>query len=129
MAKAINWPHEFFEEIINEDSENPRIALRIGDLYFNNGYFVNGEIVDIRVNHKVVRKAVIIEDLKLCKIKDLPENIVLMYKNRLRDKTEIVSYLAENYNQPVDEETSVTAIKYKNLPFEKSDTVDDPHAD
>jgi hypothetical protein len=70
MAKAINWPLEFHEEVLSEDSDHPKIALRIGDLYFNNGYFANNEVVDIRVNHKIVRKAVITDDLKLYKIKD-----------------------------------------------------------
>ncbi|MDD3013959.1 MAG: hypothetical protein PHC34_09685 [Candidatus Gastranaerophilales bacterium] len=129
MAKAINWPQEFYEEIINEDSDNLKIALRIGDLYFNNGYFVDGEIVDIRVDHKIIRKALIIDDLKLYKIKDLPDNIVSLNKDRLKSKSEIISFLTNNYNQPVDEETSVTVITYKNLPFEKRDIVDDPHAD
>ncbi|MDD3014779.1 MAG: hypothetical protein PHC34_13845 [Candidatus Gastranaerophilales bacterium] len=129
MAKAINWPQELYEEIINEDSDNPRIALRIGDLYFNNGYFVDNEIVDIRVDHKIIRKAVIIDDLKLFKIKELPENLILFNKNQLRSKFEIISFLSRNYNQPVDEETLVTVVTYRNLPIEKKDVLDDPHSD
>jgi len=129
MAKTINWPQEFYEEIISEDSHNPKIALRIGDIYYNNGYYVNNEIVDIRVNHKIVRKAVIIDDLKLYKIKDLPENTILLNKNRLKNKAEIISFLAKNYNQSVDEETLVTVITYRNLLYEKREIEDDPHAD
>lgn len=127
MAKAINWPQEFYEEIINEDSEYPKIALRIGDLYFNNGYFANGEVVDIRIDHKITRKAIIIDDLKIYKIKDLPQDIISTYKTRLKNKAEIISFLSTNYNQQIDEETSVTVITYKNLPLEKRETVDDPH--
>jgi hypothetical protein len=128
MPKAINWPLEFFEEIINEDSDNPRMALRIGSLYFDNGYYVNGEIVDVRVDHKIVRQAIITDELKLYKIIDLPEEIILINKKRLRDKNEIISFLSMNYKQAVNIETPVTVIKYKNLPIEQHDTVDDPHA-
>jgi len=127
MAKAINWPLEFYEEVINEDSESKRIALRVGSLYFDNGYYVNGEKVDIRVNHKITRKAVIADDLQLYKIKDLSEDFLLMNKSSLRSKPRIISFLSNNYNQQIDEETVVTVVQYRNLPMENSEIMDDPH--
>lgn len=129
MPKAINWPLEFYNEIINEDIEKPRIALRIGSLYFDTGYYVNGEIVDLRVNHKIVRKAQIIDDLKLYTIDQIPVELILLNKNKLHDKGNIIKFLSENYNQTVDAETPVTVIKYRNLNIEDHDMVDDPHAD
>ena len=127
MAKAINWPQEFYDEVINESIDNPKIALRIGSLYFDNGYYVNGEIVDIRVNHKKVRKAQIIEDMRLAKIKDLSGEDIKMYKGSLHDKSSIINFLSQNYNQSLDEETEVTIINYKNLPLEEGEIHDDPH--
>lgn len=129
MPKAINWPLEFYEEVMKEDSENPRIALRIGSIYFDNGYYVNGEIVDIRVNHKIVRKAQIIDELQLYSINNLPEIIMSLNKNRLQNRENIIDYLSSNYNQTVIGETPITVIKYRNLAIEGHDAVDDPHAD
>jgi len=127
MAKAINWPEQFLDEVLNENSTDLKIALRIGSLYFDNNYYSNNEIVDIRVDHKVIRKARIIEEMKLIKIKEIDEAIISKYKNSLQNKDNIVSFLKSNYNVPVDENTFVTVVTYKNLPVEKTDSVDDPH--
>ena len=127
MAKAINLPQKFLEEVMNEDSATSKIALRLGSLYFDNAYYSVNEIVDIRVDHKIARKAVIMDDMRLFKIKDMPEEVLKMYKTSLREKSGIINFLADNYKQPVDEETFVTVITYKNLAKEMVGIVDDPH--
>jgi hypothetical protein len=71
MAKAIHWPLAFREEVLREDSEQLRLAVRLGDLYFANRYWVPDEIVDIRVNHKKIRQAVIVGDLRQLPLKTL----------------------------------------------------------
>ncbi|OGI05372.1 MAG: hypothetical protein A2104_05180 [Candidatus Melainabacteria bacterium GWF2_32_7] len=129
MAKAINWPEEFYDEVINEDLDRPKIALRLGTLYYDNGYYVNGEAVDIRVNHKIVRRAKIIDEMRIAKIKELSDDILSMYKSTLREKSKVISFLASNYNKPVDEEAVVTIVIYQNIPLESNEEIDDPHVD
>jgi len=127
MAKAINWPEEFYDEVMSEDSQTPKIALRIGSLYYDNGYFVPGEVVDIRVNHKAERRARIADEMFLSKIKDLREETLSMYKNRLKTAQSAAEFLKSNYMQDIDDESHVTVITYINLPFENEAGVDDPH--
>lgn len=127
MGKAINWSEEFYSEVINEDCETCKIALRPGTLYYDNGYYVKNEIVDIRVNHKFIRKAEIIENMKILKIKDLSNEFLLFYKKDLRRKPDIIDFLANYYKKPVNMDTIVTIITYKNLPVELADGQDDPH--
>ena len=127
MSKAINWPIEFYEEVLNEDCETPKIALRLGSLYFDNGYYLPDEIVDIRVDHKIVRQGKIVGEMKLLKIDDLNEETLNQYKSSLRQNSEVLNFLKKNYNKPVDEKTEVTVITYKNLPVEKQEITDDQH--
>jgi hypothetical protein len=127
MAKAVNWPEEFYEEVMNEDCGKQKIALRIGSLYYEHGYFVPSEVVDIRVNHKAVRKASIDAEMYLSKIKDLSEETLSKYKKRLQTAREIAEFLKNNYNQEITEESIVTVITYINLPFENEVGVEDPH--
>jgi len=127
MAKAINWSQEFYEEIINEDSDSLKLALRLGSLYFDNAYYADGDVVDVRVNHKIVRKARIMGDIRLSKIKDLTTENLSMCKNLLRKHADIINFLATNYNQVVGEDAVVTVIAYKNLAKEEAEVFDDPH--
>lgn len=129
MAKAINWPAQFREEVIAEDTESERIALRLGSLYYENRYWVPDEIVDIRVNHKKIRKGVVVGDLRQCAIKDLGPDDLVRQKQTLRDRQALVRFLSETYNQPVDENTLVTIVTYKNRPLvpEEIEEQDDPH--
>ncbi|EKE02861.1 MAG: hypothetical protein ACD_20C00322G0004 [uncultured bacterium] len=129
MAKAINWPQEFYDEVINEDMDTPRVTLRLGTLYYDNGYYVNDETVDIRVNHKIVRKGRIIDEMSIAKIGELSDDTLSKYKSTLRDKSKVIDFLASNYKQPVDEQTVVTIVTYKNIPFENDEGIDDPHVD
>lgn len=127
MAKTINWPEQFYNEIISEDSISPKIALRLGTLYYDNNYYSDNEIVDIRVNHKPVRKAKIIGEMMVLQIKDLMDNILLFCKSSLREKADIINFLANNYNRSVDDNTVITVITYQNLPYEYYEGIDDPH--
>lgn len=127
MGKAINWPKEFYYEVIGEDTESAKIALRLGSLYYDNSYYCKGDVVDIRVDNAIVRKALITDDMKLMKIKELPNEILNMNKAVLRETTNVINFLSNRYEQPVNEDSIVTVITYKNLPKEKSDEVDDPH--
>ncbi len=127
MAKAVNWSEEFYDEVMSEDSVSPKIALRTGTLYYDHGYYVPGEIVDIRVNHKAVRKARIDAEMYLSKIKDLDEQTLSMYKKRLQTAQNAAEFLKNNYQQDINEESVVTVITYVNLPFENEGGIDDPH--
>lgn len=128
MTKAINWPAQFMEEVLSEDSVSTKVAVRLGSLYYDHCYYFPGEVVDIRVDHKIVRQGEIVLEMKLCKIQDLSDSDFEMLKKSLTDKTSLISFLASNYEQSVSEETLVTVIYYMNKPIEpKEKAIDDPH--
>lgn len=129
MAKAINWPQQFRDEVIAEDTEQARCALRLGKLYFENRYWVPDEVVDIRVNHRCIRKGIVVGDLRQCAIRDLSDEDLRCQKKTLQTQAAIIQFLAETYSQPVDENTLVTIVTYKNLPVvpEEMDVQDDCH--
>ncbi len=127
MAKAINWPQEFYDEVVSEDMDSLRIAIRPGSIYFDNGYFTDNEVIDIRINHKIARKGLIFGDMQLLKIKELLDEDLAKYKKSLQDKASVISFLSKNYNQQINEESSVTLITYKNLEAVPPDEDDDPH--
>jgi len=126
MAKAINWSKEFYDEVISEDMDSPRIAVRLGSIYYDNGYYTDKEVVDIRVDHKVVRKGIIAGDVKLMKIKDLSGEDLAKYKKSMENKSNLINFLSKNYNQQVNEDSEITLITYKNLDIVPSED-DDPH--
>lgn len=129
MAKAINWPSQFRDEVINEPEEGVRTAFRLGRLYYDNRYWVDGEEIDIRVNHKVIRKAVIVGDLKCSPIKELHETDLAAQKQALRTRDAVIQFLSQTYNQPVTPETEVTIVYYQNNPIDPEilEIEDDPH--
>jgi hypothetical protein len=129
MAKAINWPLQFREEVIAEGTESEYIALRLGQLYYENRYWVPDEVVDIRVNHKKIRKGIVIGDLRQCAIQDLTDEDLRRQKRSLQDREAIIQFLSTNYDQPVDQNTLVTIITYKNYLIvpEEMEIQDDPH--
>lgn len=116
MAKAINWPQAFRDEILAEDCETMRCALRIGTLYYEGRYWVENEIVDIRANQLKLRKGVVYGDLKLCKLQDLQPDEYTMLKATLQTPQALMAHLQQTYDQPVDKNTLVTVVYYKNLP-------------
>jgi hypothetical protein len=129
MAKAINWPLAFRDEVISEDCEAERCAFRLGRLYYEHRYWVPGEIVDIRVNHLKVRKAEITRELKLCRIRELGPEDLGCQKKSLQSIPAVVQYLVDTYNQPVDPEAEITIVYYRNLPInpQEMEVADDPH--
>lgn len=129
MAKAINWPAAFREEVINETTDTLRCALRLGRLYYDNHYWVDGETVVIRVNHKVIRKAVVMGELKCCPINQLGDQDYACQKQSLKSAEAVSRFLAETYGQPVTPETEVTVVYYQNLPLDPEimEVEDDPH--
>ncbi len=129
MAKAINWPARYREEVISESTEPLRCAFRPGRLYFDHQYWVDGEEVDIRVNHKVIRKAVIAGDLKCCRIGDLSTADFIAQKSDLKSVEQVVCYLSEIYGNPLSEDSEITVVYYRNRPInpEIMEVEDDPH--
>jgi 3-methyladenine DNA glycosylase AlkD len=116
VAKAINWPLPFRDEVLAEDSEQERIALRVGSLYYDNRYWVPDEVVDIRVNHKKVRLGRVVGDLRQCPICELSTEDFKRLKKPLQNQQAVIDFLAETYNQPVNMDTLVTIVTYQNHP-------------
>jgi len=131
MPKAINWPQQFREEVIAEDNEQICCAFRLGSLYYENRYWVPDEVVDIRVNHRRIRKGQVLGDLRQCAIRELTDEDLRHQKKDLRTKDAIIRFLSETYNQSVDGNTLVTIVTYKNFPIvpEEMDVQDDSHMD
>ncbi len=129
MAKAINWPREFREEILAEDTHKKYCALRLGNLYFENQYWVPNEIVDIRVNHLKVRQAEVTDPLRQVPIAELTAEDFLGLKSSLQSVPAVVAYLAQTYQQPVSPESLVTLVWYRNQPLveDEVERADDPH--
>ncbi|MEW5819487.1 MAG: hypothetical protein AB1782_04795 [Cyanobacteriota bacterium] len=128
MSKAINWPAQFINEVINADTKDIKIAVRLGSIYYDHCYYVPDEIVDIRVNHKITRQGKIVGDMKLCKICELTPDDFSKLKTGLKDIDSLVKYLSQNYDQEVTPEAIVTVIYYRNADKEKAYAqVDDPH--
>lgn len=129
VAKAINWPAAFREEVINEPCDELKCALRLGRLYYDNHYWVDGEPVVVRVNHKVIRRAVIVGELKCCLIQELTAQDFAALKPGLNSVEHIVQFLSQTYDKPVTAETEVTVVYYKNQPIDPEilEVEDDPH--
>lgn len=127
MPKSINWSEEFYNEVINEEVKSFKIALRPGSLYADNNYFRKNDIVDIRINHKIVRKALVCNDTIIAKIEELPDNIISLFKSSYQSRELIIEFLKKTYNKPINKNSIVTIIPYINLPLTIDKKVDDPH--
>lgn len=128
MAKAINWPEQYLNEVINENSQDQKAAIRLGSLYVDHCYYVPDEVVDIRVNHKVIRQGIIQGEMKLCKISELTEDDLKKLKSDIQNTQQIVEFLAKTYNEEVTPETTITVVYYRNISSSKdNERVDDPH--
>lgn len=115
MSKAINWPEKYAEEILKENKNEIKIAIRLGTLYDENEYYKQDDIVDIRTGDKILRKAQIACPTKTTKIKNIATSDLYRLKGDLHSNDSIVKFLTDTYNKKVDEETTVTIITYKNL--------------
>ncbi|MBK8190703.1 MAG: hypothetical protein IPK79_09685 [Vampirovibrionales bacterium] len=128
MAKAINWPQAFRDEILAEDSEALRLALRPGSFYYDGGYWQADEEVDIRCHHARLRRAIIVGPLRTCAIADLSAEDCARLKTTLRTPEAIARFLEETYRQPQTLHSIVTIVTYRNLPVdpEQVEPDDDP---
>jgi hypothetical protein len=129
MAKAINWPLQFREQVLTEDCLQEQAALRIGTLYYDHQYWVPGEVVDIRVNHLKIRKGIVLRDVTKTTPAQLTEEDFKRLKPGLDSSEQVIDYLKKNYNQPVNEQTELSMVFYKNLPVipDEVEEADDPH--
>ena len=121
MAKAINWPKVFEPIIRDEGTLQVFCALRPGRLYYDNRYWVDGEVVDIRADQNIVRQGVVIGDLKCCAIRELTPDDLTKHKPGLQNVDAIVRHLSERYSNAFDPSDEVTVVYYKNLELEKED--------
>jgi hypothetical protein len=117
MAKAINWPLQFRDEILKEDCETLRCAFRLGALYYENQYWVDQEIVDIRVNHLKLRKGIVVGSVQQKPLSALGPDELTPQKITLQNKEAVKQFLEATYGQSVEDETPITIVYYKNLPI------------
>jgi hypothetical protein len=117
MAKSINWGSSFLATVQNEPENTPFLALRLGTLYYDNQYWVPDEVVDIRVNHEIVRQGKVIAPVRLSAVKDLTTEEFTKLKPSLQTVDAVTQFLQSTYQpeQPVTPETIVTLVEYINL--------------
>lgn len=119
MAKSINWPSQFLETVQAEPQQLPVIALRLGTLYYDNQYWVPDEVVDIRVDHQVIRKGQVVAPVRLTTVGALTPTEFEQLKHPLKTVTAVIDYLQQTYQpeEPVTEQTTITIVEYTNLDF------------
>ena len=117
MAKSINWPLAFLSDVQNEPEHQPFLALRLGSLYYDNQYWVPDEVVDIRVNHQIVRQGKITSPVRLLPLNALTPLELAQFKPSLQSVDALVHFLQSTYQPevPVSLETVVTVVEYENL--------------
>jgi hypothetical protein len=117
MAKSINWPLTFLETVQNESENQPFLALRLGSLYYDNQYWVPDEIVDIRVNHEVIRQGKVLSPVRLSALKALTNQELMKLKPALQTIDALIAFLQNTYapETPVTAETIVTLVEYEHI--------------
>ncbi len=119
MAKSINWPSQFLETVQAEPQQVSFIALRLGSLYYDNQYWVPDEVVDIRVDHQVIRKGQVVAPVRLTTVGGLTLTEFEQLKFPLKTVAAVIDYLQHTYQpeDPVTEQTTITVVEYTNLDF------------
>jgi hypothetical protein len=114
MAKAINWPEAYRHFWLTEaDPATTYCALRLGDLYFTNQYWVPAEVVDLRAGHKRIRKATVTQAVEQYPLEALPALVLASLPLGLGQSLATVqAFLIETYQQPVTPQTLVTVVYY-----------------
>jgi hypothetical protein len=117
MAKAINWPGQYRDILLNEPDFNPSAAgvycaLRLGTQYFEHQYWVDGEVVDIRVNHLRVRKGTVVGGVEQYPLSDLPAKVYDALKPNLKTPEQVQAFLSQTYDQPVTMQTPISVVFY-----------------
>jgi hypothetical protein len=119
MAKSINWPLTFLTAVQKEPENQPFLAVRLGKLYFDNQYWVPDEIVDIRVNHEIVRQGKVVSPVQLTTVSELTSQQLAQLKPSLQSIDALINFLQSTYQPetPVSPETEITLVEYINLPL------------
>jgi hypothetical protein len=67
--------------------------------------------------------------MRQCAIQELADEDLQAQKQTLRTKEALMRFLSDTYQQPVDEQTLVTIVQYRNQPLvpEDMEVQDDPH--
>jgi hypothetical protein len=116
MAKAINWPVQYRDHVLQEPSYQPLCAVRLGRLYYDNQFWVPEEEVDIRVNNLRVRRGKVLEALTCFTLSQLPQPVYALLKPDIQTQAALLAYLGRTYNQSVTPSSEVTVVTYQNLP-------------
>jgi hypothetical protein len=125
MAKSINWPLTFLTAVQTEPENHPFLAVRLGKLYFDNQYWVPDEIVDIRVNHEIVRQGKVVSPVQLTTVSELTTPQLAQLKPSLQSVDALINFLQSTYQPetPVSPETEITLVEYINLPLQPIDSI------
>lgn len=125
MAKSINWPLTFLSVVQTEPENQPFLAVRLGTLYFDNQYWVPDEIVDIRVNHEIVRQGKVVSPVQLTTVSELTSQQLAQLKPSLQSIDALINFLQSTYQPetPVLPETEITLVEYINLPLQPIDSI------
>lgn len=127
MPKTIQWNAEFEKEVLEESTGTIHIAVRPGRLYFDTKYFKKGDIVDIRIGNKVVRKAMIQDDPKLLQLNELGAPDYNLLKTSINNKENLKNFLKKNYKIELNDTSEITVIPYNNMNLVYSKDNVDPH--
>lgn len=127
MPKTIQWNEEFEQEVLKEPTGGIYIAIRPGKLYFETKYFKKGDIIDIRIKNKVVRKAMIQSDPKLLQINELTPSDYNLLKSSINTKETLKDFLEKNYKIKLNDASEITVISYNNMNLVYLKENVDPH--
>lgn len=127
MVKTIHWPEEFEQEILSDPPGSTSFAVRPGRLYFDTQYFKKGDVVDIRIGNKVIRKGMVQDETKATQIKNLTQADFNLLKETLNTKEKLKDFLAKRYNICVNDDTEITLIAYNNMNLVYLKENEDPH--
>ncbi len=127
MVKTIHWPEEFEQEIMSEATGSTHLAIRPGRLYFDTKYFKKGDIIDIRIGNKVIRKGMVQDELKSSKIKDLTQADYNLLKNSIKNKEALKDFLSKRYSVCIDDNSEITLVAYNNMNLVYLKENEDPH--
>lgn len=122
MPKAINWPAQFKQQLLDDSEGERRMALRPKAIYFEHRYWTDGDIVDLRANGEVLRSARIVGEMKCCPINALLLDDLAAFLPGVMTMDALCDYLQVTYPEchaaePISPETLVSVVYYENLPL------------
>jgi hypothetical protein len=115
MPKTINWPLSCYEAITTATPESEVLALRLGTLYYDNRYWNPGDVVDVRVNHEIMRQAEISREMRSCRIEELDEADWALLPFPCQSSADVVAFLRQTYpekhaEEPIAEASIVSVV-------------------